>query len=120
MPTTTAVTGSVLANEITVTKQAQQAFEQAVTALTSIISSVFDSQQQLKTNAMVTTAGAAFGSGVVRWTEDFEDIRNTCNWMAMQLGDTATSLATSNQNNIETALTPAQMLPSAASLTTSM
>jgi hypothetical protein len=39
-----------LANEINVTLQAQQAFEQAVTALTSIVTEVFTSQQQLTTN----------------------------------------------------------------------
>jgi hypothetical protein len=92
-----------LANEINVTLQAQQAFEQAVAALTSIVTEVFTSQQQLTTNAMVTTAGQRFGGVVVRWTEDFEDLRSTLNWMAQQLGDTALQLQKGNQQSAEMA-----------------
>jgi hypothetical protein len=99
MPTT----GTVTQNEINVTLQAQQAFEQAVTALTSIVSEVFDSQSQLTSNGMVTTAGQRFGGAVVQWTEDFEDLRSTLNWMATQLGDTAKSLQASNQQSYEMA-----------------
>jgi hypothetical protein len=96
-------TGNVTQNEINVTLQAQQAFEQAVTALTSIVSSVFDSQSQLTSSGMVTTAGQRFGGAVVQWTEDFDDIRNTLNWMAQQLGDTAQQLQSSNQQSYEMA-----------------
>jgi hypothetical protein len=92
-----------LANEINVTLQAQQAFEQAVTALTSIVTEVFSSQQQLTTNAMVTTAGQQFGGVVVRWAEDFEDLRSTLNWMAQQLGDTAQQLQKGNEQSAEMA-----------------
>ncbi len=99
MPTT----GIVTQNEINVTLQAQQAFEQAVTALTSIVSEVFDSQSQLTSNGMVTTAGQRFGGAVVQWTHDFEDLRSTLNWMAQQLGDTARSLQASNQQTYEMA-----------------
>ncbi len=99
MPTT----GAVTQNEINVTLQAQQAFEQAVTALTSIVSEVFDSQSQLTSGGMVTTAGARFGGAVVQWTEDFNDLRSTLSWMAQQLGDTATLLRASNQQSLEMA-----------------
>jgi hypothetical protein len=104
-------TGSVTANEINVTLQAQQAFEEAVTALTSIASSVFDAQSQLTSNGMVTTAGQRFGGAVVQWVEDFEDIRNTMKWMAQQLGDTAQQLQASNQQSEEMAAS----LPTAGS-----
>jgi hypothetical protein len=93
----------VTQNEINVTLQAQQAFEEAVAALTSIVSEVFDSQQQLTTNAMVTTAGERFGGAVVQWAEDFEDLRSSLNWMAQQLGDTAQQLQRSNQQGVEMA-----------------
>jgi hypothetical protein len=96
-------TGAVTQNEINVTLQAQQAFEQAVSALTSIVSEVFDSQSQLTSNGMVTTAGARFGGAVVQWTEDFEDLRSTLNWMAQQLGDTAKGLQAGNQQSYEMA-----------------
>lgn len=89
--------GNTLQNEINVTLQAQQAFEQAVAALTSIVSEVFDSQQQLTTNGMVTTAGQRFGTYVVQWAEDFEDMRSTLNWMAQQLGDTAQQMQKGNE-----------------------
>jgi uncharacterized protein YukE len=95
--------GPVTQNEITVTYQAQQAFEDAVTALTNIVSSVFDSQQQLTTDGMVTSAGARFGGAVVQWTEDFEDIRGTLAWMAQQLGDTAQQMQSTNQQATEAA-----------------
>jgi hypothetical protein len=97
------VTGNVTQNEINVTLQAQQAFEQAVTALNSIVSGVFDSQSQLTSSGMVTTAGQRFGGAVVQWTEDFDDLRSTLNWMAQQLGDTAQSLQASNQQSYEMA-----------------
>src|SRR5260370_20987711 len=94
---------AVTQKELTVTLAAQQAFEQAVNALTQIVSGVFDSQQQLTTTAMVTTAGERFGSAVVQWTQDFEDLRSTLNWMAQQLGDTALKLPSSNQQGTEMA-----------------
>jgi len=93
----------VTQNEIDVTVHAQQAFDEAVTALNQIVSGVFDSQQQLTTNAMVTTAGERFGMAVVQWTQDFEDLRSTLNWMSMQLGDTAAKLRASNQQSEEMA-----------------
>lgn len=95
--------GNVTQNEINVTLQAQQAFEQAVTALTSIVSEVFESQSQLTSNGMVTTAGQRFGGAVVEWTQDFEDLRSTLSWMAQQLGDTARGLQAGNQQSYEMA-----------------
>jgi hypothetical protein len=94
---------AVTQNEINVTLQAQQAFEQAVSSLTQIVTGVFESQQQLTTSAMVTTAGERFGAAVAQWTQDFEDLRSTLNWMAQQLGDTALQLQNSNQQGIEMA-----------------
>jgi hypothetical protein len=94
---------AVTKNEIHVTLQAQQQFEGAVSQLTSIVETVLNSQQQLTANAMVTTAGERFGSAVVLWTEDFEDLRSTLNWMAEQLGYTAQQLQNSNQQSEEMA-----------------
>src|SRR5258708_3088896 len=93
----------VTQNEINVTLQAQQAFESAVGSLNQIVTGVFEAQQQLTTNGMVTTAGARFGGAVVKWTEDFEGLRSTLNWMAQQLGDTAQQLQHSNQQSEEMA-----------------
>jgi hypothetical protein len=52
---------------------------------------------------MVTTAGERFGMAVVQWTQDFEDLRSTLNWMSVQLGDTAAKLRASNQQGEEMA-----------------
>jgi hypothetical protein len=76
----------VTMNTIPVTQQAQQAFEAAVTDLTSIVSSVLDSNQQLTSDAMVSDTGRKFGGAVVLWVEKFEDLRRTLQWMAEQLG----------------------------------
>jgi hypothetical protein len=103
MPTTGPVSGAALANEISVTLQAQQIFENAVSQLNSIVSNALDAQNQLTTSAMVTTAGQKFGSKVVQWCEDFDDLRGTLQWMAQQLGDTAHQLQASNQAAVEAA-----------------
>jgi hypothetical protein len=96
-------TAPVTQNEIDVTLKAEDAFQTAVGDLNSIISQVFDSGTTLSTNAMVTTAGAKFGSAVAEWTQDFEDMRSTLQWMATQLGDTAQKLKAGNQQSFEMA-----------------
>jgi len=99
MPTT----GAVTANEIQVTLTAKGAFEDAVNSLTTIGANVLDSAQTLATTAMVTTAGAKFGQAMTTWCDDFRDIKNTLQWMATQLGDTAIQLQASNQQNTDAA-----------------
>jgi hypothetical protein len=101
-PADNGTTGTT-SNTYSVTLHAQDAFETAVGDLTRIVSTVFDSQSQLTTSGMVTTAGQKFGSVVVEWCNDFEDMRNTLNWMATQLGDTAAALARSDQQGAEMA-----------------
>jgi uncharacterized protein YukE len=98
-----AATGAVTSNEINVTLQAQNAFENAVSQIKSIISNVLESGQQLSTSAMITTAGAKFGSVVQQWTESATDIVNVLNWMAQQLGATAQQLQAGNQQSEEMA-----------------
>ena len=114
MPTT----GNVTQNEINVTLQAQQAFQEAVTALNSIVSSVLDAKSQLTTTAMVTTAGAAYGNAVVAWCEDFDDIRTTMQFMSDQLGQTAQQLQKGNQENADQASSLLQGLPNFGGVTT--
>ena len=96
-------TGNTLANEAQVTLKAKDAFDGAVAKLTSIVSGVFESQQQLTSTAMVTTAGERFGGVVVQWAQDFEDLRSTLNWMAQQLGDTALQLQRGNDQSADMA-----------------
>lgn len=101
-PTDNGTTGTT-SNTYSVTLHAQEAFQTAVSDLNRIVSTVFDSQSQLTTSAMVTNAGRKFGSVVVEWCQDFDDMRNTLNWMATQLGDTAQALARSDQQGAEMA-----------------
>ena len=99
MPTS----GAVTANEIQVTLTAKGAFEDAVNSLNSIGASVMDSAQNLAGRAMVTTAGAKFAQAMTTWCDDFNDIKNSLQWMATQLGDTAAQLQAGNQQNVEAA-----------------
>lgn len=103
MPTYGPVTGAQLQNEIGVTLQAQQDFENAVGQLNSIHSDVTTSQQQLTAAAMATTAGQALGNVLQRWGEDFQDITGVLNWMAGQLGHTAQLLQQGNQQSADMA-----------------
>jgi uncharacterized protein YukE len=96
-------TGPVTANEISVTLQAQNEFQNAVSSIRSIISSVLESGNQLTTTAMITTAGAKFGGVVLQWCESASDIVNTLNWMSEQLGATAQQLQAGNQQAEEMA-----------------
>jgi hypothetical protein len=97
----------VLANEIATTQHAQGAFYEAVTALTRIVSTVLDSQGQLTTSGMVTSAGAQFGTGCVQWCDDFNNLRSSLQWMGDQLGQTAQQLMAGNQqcNEMASAMT---------------
>lgn len=101
MPTT----GSVTQKEIQVTLQAQQAVHEAVSALTSIASSVFDAQRQFGPSATVTSADAEFSTAASQWAEDFDDLRSTLAWMARQLGDTVQQLQATSQQEYDQAST---------------
>jgi hypothetical protein len=98
-----AATGAVTANEINVTQQAQQAFENAVSSITTTISNVLESGTTLASSAMITTAGAKFGSVVGDWSQSASDIVNVLKWMAEQLGVTAQQLQAGNQQSEEMA-----------------
>lgn len=98
MPTT-----NVTQNTISVTQQAQQAFLTAVGDLNSILNSVTDSGTQLTSSAMVSQAGTAFGGAVMRWTEDFNDLRGTLQWMADQLEVQWRQMQANEANNVDLA-----------------
>jgi hypothetical protein len=99
----TANSAPITSNEINVTLQAQGVFQEAVTDLTQIISQVLEANTQLTSTAMVTTAGAKFGTVVSMWAEDAEDMRSALNWMAEQLGTTAQQMQSGNTTNEELA-----------------
>jgi hypothetical protein len=90
----------VTAATVPILYQAQGYFTEGVNALDQIITQVFESQAQLTSTAMITTAGAKFGGAVVQWTEDFNNIRNTLSQMAELLGFTAQKIQQNEQNNV--------------------
>ncbi|HUZ26738.1 MAG TPA: hypothetical protein VMV07_23545 [Streptosporangiaceae bacterium] len=91
----------VTAATVQVTLTAQGYFEDAVKDLDMIMSQVFDSQQELTSTAMITTAGRKFGSSIIQWVNDFNDIRQTLSWMADQLGNTAQQILANEQHNLD-------------------
>jgi hypothetical protein len=99
-----ATTGPITSNEINVTLQAQGYFNEKVSELVTVGSLVNEwGGIQLSQNAMATSAGAVFAQAVGLWTEDLNDIKNTLDWMAQQLGATAQQLQAGNQQNEEMA-----------------
>lgn len=96
-------TGNVTANEINVTLKAQGDFQSAAGQIQKIIGDVLDAGSNLSSSAMVTTAGAKFGSAVQQWVESATDIVKTLEWMANELGATAQQLQSGNQQSEEMA-----------------
>jgi hypothetical protein len=90
----------VTAATVPILQQASGYFSEGVNALDQIITQVFESQSELTSTAMITTAGAKFGGAVVQWTEDFNNIRNTLSQMAEMLQDTANKILANEQNNL--------------------
>jgi hypothetical protein len=90
----------VTAATVPILQQASGYFTEGVTALDQIITQVFESQSELTSTAMITTAGAKFGGAVVQWTEDFNNIRNTLSQMAELLSTTAQKILQNEQNNV--------------------
>jgi hypothetical protein len=93
----------VTAATVAVTQKAADYFSEAVSSLDSIKASVFESGTTLASQAMITTAGAKFAAAVGAWTEDFDDIRNTLNWMSEQLTATANQMLANEANNVDIA-----------------
>jgi len=97
---------------IGVTQQAQTAFEGAVNALGQIYSQVIESNSVLST-AMVSDTGTKFYQAVLAWTDEFNDIKNTLQWMADQLGNTWQKMLANEQHNTDLAAgLQAMVLPS--------
>lgn len=93
----------ITANTIPVTQKAAEYFTEAVQNLDSIKASVFEAGTTLANQAMITTAGGKFLVAVTQWTEDFDDIRNTMNWMAEQLATTAKQMLANEAHNVDIA-----------------
>jgi hypothetical protein len=94
---------AVTAQQAQVITQSAQVFEDGVNAMNSIYSQVFAAGDQLRGQAMVSTAGQQFGVAVTRWTDDFNNIKATLQAMHDQLLSTTSQTTSTNTSNSEIA-----------------
>jgi hypothetical protein len=83
--------------------QSAQVFEDGVNAMNQVYSEVFTAGDQLKGQAMVSTAGQQFGVAITRWVNDFNNIKQTLQAMHDQLLTTTTQTTSTNVSNSEIA-----------------
>jgi hypothetical protein len=96
-------TGTITANTISTTLQAQRAFETAVTDIQGIATTVLESGTQLTSSGMIDAAGRKFGGAVNLWCDQCSDVLDTLKWMTEQLGATANQMQNLLANNIDQA-----------------
>jgi hypothetical protein len=93
----------VTAQQSQVITQSAQVFEDGVNAMNTIYSQVFAAGDQLRGQAMVSTAGQQFAVAVTRWTDDFNNIKATLQAMHDQLLSTTSQTTSTNSSNTEIA-----------------
>jgi hypothetical protein len=97
------MTTPVTAQQAQVITQSAQAFEDGVNAMNQVYNQVFAAGDQLKGQAMVSTAGQQFSVAITRWTDDFNNIKATLQAMHDQLLSTTTQTTSTNSANAEIA-----------------
>jgi hypothetical protein len=97
------VTATVTQNTIPVTRQAQEAFNETVTALNKVEAQVLHAVSDLTNGGMVSVSASVFTAALEQWTLGFNDIVRTCRWMANQLGQTADQIQRNEDNNVDLA-----------------
>ncbi len=83
--------------------QSAQIFEEGVSAMNQIYGEVFAAGDQLRGQAMVSTAGQQFGVAITRWVDDFNNIKQTLQAMHDQLISTTDQTTNTNAVNAEIA-----------------
>jgi len=78
-------------------------FQEGVDAMNRIYGEVFAAGDQLKGQAMVSTAGQMFGVAITRWTDDFNNIKSLLQAMHDQLVSTTQQTTSTNTTNEEIA-----------------
>jgi hypothetical protein len=86
-------------------------FEDGVNMMNQIYNDVFAAGDQLKGQAMVSTAGSLFAQVITRWTDDFNNIKNLLQAMHDQLMSTVDQTFNTNQANEEIAQSIAYTAP---------
>jgi hypothetical protein len=97
-----------MANALTAQQQkdilnSAQVFQDGVDAMNRVYGEVFAAGDQLKGQAMVSTAGSMFGVAITRWTDDFNNIKQLLQAMHDQLLTTTQQTTATNTNNEEIA-----------------
>lgn len=88
-----------------------QVFQDGVNSMNQIYNEVFSASDQLKGQAMVSTAGAMFATAMVRWTDDFNNIKALLQAMHDQLIGTTQQTGATNTGNEEIAQALAYTAP---------
>jgi hypothetical protein len=91
------------AQQSQVITQSAQVFQDGVNAMNQVYSEVFAAGDQLKGQAMVSTAGSQFSVAITRWTDDFNNIKQLLQAMHDQLLSTTTQTTSTNVANAEIA-----------------
>jgi hypothetical protein len=97
------MTTPVTTQQAQVITQSAQAFEDGVNAMNQVYSQVFAAGDQLRGQAMVSTAGQQFGVAISRWTDDFNNVKALLQSMHDQLLSTVNQTVSTNQANSEIA-----------------
>ncbi len=80
-----------------------QVFEDGVSAMNQVYNEVFAAGDQLRGQAMVSSAGSQFAVVVTRWTDDFNNIKTLLQAMHDQLLSTTSQTVSTDQANQEIA-----------------
>jgi inhibitor of KinA sporulation pathway (predicted exonuclease) len=83
--------------------QSAQVFEEGVSAMNRVYSEVFAAGDQLRGQAMVSTAGTQFAGAVTRWVDDFNNVKQLLQTMHDQLISTTNQTTNTNVVNQEIA-----------------
>jgi hypothetical protein len=92
-----ATTGGTTSNTYSTTLAVQQQFLEAYSGMGKLADGVLDAGTTLTNQAMITQAGARFGTAVQQWLEAFYAAQKTIGQMAEQLGVTANQLKAADQ-----------------------
>jgi hypothetical protein len=93
--------------------QSAQVFEEGVTAMNQIYNEVFAAGDQLRGQAMVSSAGQQFGVAITRWVDDFNNVKQLLQAMHDQLLSTTDQTVSTNVANAEIATALAYKPPGA-------
>ena len=78
-------------------------FQEGVNAMNNVYNAVFAAGDQLRGQAMVSTAGVTFSGAVTRWVDDFNNVKNLLQAMHDQLITTTNQTTSTNDSNAEIA-----------------